>query len=479
MELKEEGRLLSYNNDRKGGVLMQTTTDFTQGNVRSAILRFYFPMLVTAMLQQLYSFADTAIVGKGLGDHALAAVGNMSSLCFLIIGFSMGLSNGFSVLVAQYYGEKNYPRLRKTLVSMLRLALCITAALTAVSLIFLRTVLVLLQTDAAILDDSLRYGSVIFGGLFTAIAYNMGAGVLRSLGDSRTPLKAIVLSSILNILMDCLFIFVLHTGVWGAAAATVISQMISAAVCLRKLKQIPFLRMEKSDLQNDWRLNYQLMKNGVPMALMNSITAVGCMAVQYYVNGLGIAYTSAYSACSKYLNMFMQPASIAGATMSAYTGQNYGARRFDRIREGINICLSIAGISYLVFGSVMFFCPRWLASLLLQGAEPIAYAAEFLPICGVMLFAVDLLFVYRNAVQGMGFPFVPMLSGILEMILRIGAISILIGQWGFRATAFAEVCAWSGALLMNLMTFHHILGREKRKTLLCPQSRSHIPAAAS
>jgi Na+-driven multidrug efflux pump len=123
MELKEEGRLLSYNNDRKrkGGVLMQTTTDFTQGNVRSAILRFYFPMLLTAMLQQLYSFADTAIVGKGLGDHALAAVGNMSSLCFLIIGFSMGLSNGFSVLIAQYYGEKNYPRLRKTLVSMLQL----------------------------------------------------------------------------------------------------------------------------------------------------------------------------------------------------------------------------------------------------------------------------------------------------------------------------------------------------------------------
>ncbi len=449
---------------------MQTTTDFTQGNVRKAILRFYFPILATAMLQQFYSFADTAIVGKGLGDRALAAVGNMSSLCFLIVGFSMGLSNGFSVLIAQHFGEKNYPQLRKTLISMVRLAAGIIAVLTAVSLLSLRAVLVFLQTDAAILNDSLRYGSVIFGGLFAAIAYNMSAGILRSLGDSRTPLKAIILSSLLNILLDCLFIFVLRTGVWGAAAATVISQVISAAVCIRKLMQLPFLRIEKPDLRNDWHLNYLLMKNGIPMALMNSVTAVGCMSVQYYVNGLGIAYTSAYSACSKYLNMFMQPACTAGATMSAYTGQNYGAKRFDRIREGIHVCLSIAGISYLLLGSVMLFFPRRLASLLLQGEEPIAHAAEFLPICGVMLFAVDLLFVYRNAVQGMGFPLVPMLSGILEMLLRIGAISLLIGQWGFRATAFAEICAWSGALLMNLITFHRILGRESRKLL--PKKRN-------
>ncbi len=449
---------------------MQTTTDFTQGKIRKAILRFYFPMLATAVLQQLYSFADTAIVGKGLGDDALAAVGNMSSLCFLIVGFSMGLANGFSVLIAQHYGEKNYSQLRKTLASMIRLALGIVAVLTALSLTFLRTVLVFLQTDPAILEDSLRYGSVIFGGLFATISYNMSAGVLRSLGDSRTPLKAIILSSVLNIILDCMFIFVLHTGVWGAAAATVISQVVSAAVCIHKLIHIPFLKMKKPDLKNDWHLNYVLMKNGVPMALMNSITAVGCMVVQYYVNGLGIAFTSAYSACSKYINMFMQPACTAGATISAYTGQNYGAKRFDRIREGVNICLCIAGISYLVLGSVMFCFPQWLASLLLQGEEPIAHAVQFLPVCGVMLFAVDMLFVYRNAVQGMGFPLVPMLSGILEMVLRIGTISLLIGEWGFRATAFAEVCAWFGALLMNLITFHRVLGRESRKLL--PKKRN-------
>ena len=442
---------------------MKTTTDFTQGRVSGVILRFYFPMLVTAMLQQFYSFADTAIVGRGLGDNALAAVGNMSSLCFLIVGFSIGLSNGFSVLIAQHFGEKDFPKLRRTLISMIRLSVCMTALLTVLSLAFLRPVLVLLQTDALILEDSLLYGYIIFGGLIATIAYNMSAGILRSLGDSRTPLRAIIISSVINIFLDCFFIFVLHTGVGGAAVATIFSQVVSAFVCIRKLAGIDFLKMEAEDRKHDLWLYLRLMKNGVPMALMNSITAVGCMVVQYYVNGLGVAYTSAYSACSRYINMFMQPACTAGYTMSAYTGQNFGAKRFDRIHEGLRVCLIIIAIAYTALGSVMFFFPEWLASLLLEGSEPIAHAAQFLPVAGVMLFAVDMLFLYRNAVQGMGFPLVPMISGILEMVLRIGTISLLIGSLGFRATALAEVSAWTGALLMNMTAFYVIFARERRR----------------
>ena len=442
---------------------MKTTTDFTKGKVSRAILRFYFPLLATAMLQQFYSFADTAIVGKGLGDNALAAVGNMGSLCFLIVGFSMGLANGFSVLVAQRFGEKNFPQLRRTLLSMIRLSFIMTALLTALSVIFLRPVLILLQTDELILHDSLVYGYIIFGGLLATIAYNMSAGILRSLGDSRTPLKAIIISSVLNILLDCFFIFVLRTGVAGAAVATIFSQLISASVCIRKLCGIDFLSMNAEDRVHDFGLYTRLLKNGIPMALMNSITAVGCMVVQYYVNGLGVAYTSAYSACSRYINMFMQPACTAGFTISAYTGQNYGAKKFDRINEGIKVCLVIIGIAYIFLGSLMYFRPEWLASRLLQGNEQIAHATEFLPVCGIMLFAVDLLFLYRNAVQGMGFPLVPMISGILEMVLRIGTISLLIGSLGFRATALAEVMAWTGALLMNGTAFYVIFARERRK----------------
>ena len=439
---------------------MNTTTDFTSSSVSKGILKFYFPMLLTAMLQQFYSFADTAVVGRGLGDDALAAVGNMSSLCFLIVGFSMGLANGFSVLIAQCFGEKNYPQLRRTLFSMLHLSGAITLLLTVLSICFLHPILIMLQTDPSILHDSLVYGYILFGGLTATIAYNASAGILRSLGDSRTPLTAIVLSSILNILLDCLFIFVFHTGVGGAAIATILSQFVSAAVCIRKLIGISFLKPDKEDGKGDFRLYIRLLQNGIPMALMNSITAVGCMVVQYYVNGLGVAFTSAYSACSKYLNMFMQPACVAGYTISAYTGQNYGAKRFDRIRAGLRVCLSITGISYVVLGSLMFFLPKQLASLLLTGTESISYAAQFLPICGVMLFTVDALFVFRSAVQGMGFPFVPMISGILEMLLRIGMISLLVGEIGFRATAYAETAAWTGAVLLNAAAFYAVFFKE-------------------
>ena len=440
---------------------MNNTTDLTKGDPRKLILRFFFPLLMTNTLQQLYSFADTAIVGKGLGDDPLAAVGNMSSLCFLIIGFSMGLSNGFSILIAQNFGKKDIKALRRTVAHSIVLAVIITVLLTAFSMIFLKRILILMQTDPAILGDSLRYGYILFGGLAATIAYNMCAGVLRALGDSKTPLKAIVISSVMNITLNSLFIFVFRWGVSGAAAATIISQLFSGAFCFIKLSRLEILHLTREDFAHESTMYLRLLKNGIPMALMNSITAVGCMVVQYFVNGMGVAFTSAYSACSRYLNMFMQPAATAGAAMSSFTGQNYGAGRFDRIKSGLKVCLGISAVTYVVFGSAMVFLPRQLAGLILNGSTQIGYAAQFLPICGVMIFSVDMLFVIRNGVQGMGFPFVPMLSGIAEMFLRIGAMYFLIDKYAFRATAVAEISAWVGALIINAAAFVVIFMREK------------------
>lgn len=440
---------------------MNHTLDFTTGDPKKLILRFFFPLLLTNALQQLYSFADTAIVGKGLGDNALAAVGNMSSLCFLIVGFSAGLSNGFSILVAQNFGEKDFAKLRNTLAHAIELAVGITVLLTLFSMTFLRTILRLMQTDPSIMEDSLRYGYILFGGLFATISYNMCAGILRSLGDSRTPLKAIVVSSVMNIVLNSVFIFICHLGVGSVAVATIISQIFSGAVCLHKLRKTECVALSKTNFVPDKAMYGVLLKNGVPMAFMNSITAVGCIVVQYYVNGLGVAFTSAYSACSKYLNMFMQPASTAGLAMSSYTSQNYGAKRFDRIISGLKVCLGISAVTYVIFGSMMVFLPRQLASLILNGSEQIGHAVQFLPLCGIMIFAVDILFVIRSGVQGMGFPFVPMLSGIAEMLLRIGAITLLTGQIGFRATAMAEISAWIGALIINAAAFIVVFNREK------------------
>lgn len=441
---------------------MAKTSDLTSGRVSKLILSFFFPMLFTNTLQQVYSLADTAIVGKGLGDNALGAVGNMGSLSFLIVGFSMGLSNGFCVLIAQAFGAKDYDSMRKSAAASIKLAASITALLTLLSIIFMKTILLALNTSEIILADSLKYGYIIFAGLFTAIAYNLSAGFLRALGDSRTPLTAIMISTAVNIFLDIFCIFILHTGVEGAAIATVIAQGFSAAVCIKKLSSIDIMKLKKEDFSTDRSMYILLLKNGIPMAVMNSITAVGCMVVQYFVNGLGVAYTSAYSACSRFINIFMSPAFTAGHTMSAFTSQNYGAGKYDRINDGLKICLGIAATVYALFGSIMIFIPRQLASLMLTGNEQIGLAAQFLPICGAMIFAVDFLFVFRSGVQGMGAPFIPMCSGILEMVLRISVIALFIESAGFKATAYAEVIAWTGALLLNIAAYFHVLNSGRR-----------------
>ena len=446
--------------------------DLTQGNPLGLILSFYWPLLLTSMLQQFYNFADTWIVGKGLGDNALAAVGNMSSLFFLIVGFSFGLANGFGVLIAQSYGAKNLPELKLRLAGVIELGILLSILLSAVSVAFLPLALRLLQTDELIIGDSLLYGYIVFGGLSTGICYNISAAVLRSLGDSKTPLKAIIGSSVLNLTLNWVFIMVLHMGVEGAAIATICSQLLSAAICIHRLTQIPMIRLTKEDFINGRTVFAPLLKNGLPMAFMNSITAIGCMVVQYFVNGYGVVYTAAYTACSKYLNLFMTPAATAGNAMSAYTSQNYGAGEYGRIRDGLRVCLGISLLTYLVFGSLMFFAPAALAGFLLTGSDQIALVVRFLPRCGAMMLCVDCLFVIRSSVQGLGKPMLPMLSGILEMILRIAVISLFIGRIGFPATAYAEIAAWIGALAVNAYALYiNLAPRLRRNGSQIPSSR--------
>lgn len=453
---------------------MNQTYDLTTGKITSTILKFFFPMLFTNMLQQIYSIADTIIVGKGLGDNALAAVGNMSSLSFLIIGFTIGLTNGFSVPIAHYYGAKNYTMLKKAIATAIKLSILVSTILTICSVQSLRHILILLQTDSAILIDSLSYGYIIFLGLITTMLYNLCACILRALGDSKTPFIAIIISTLINILLNCFFIFVAKTGVEGVAIATVFSQILSTLVCFLKLKQITIIQLNKTDFQNNPQTNLELLKNGIPMALMNSITAVGCMVVQYFVNGLGIAYTSAYSVCSKYLNLFMQPACTAGYTMSSFTSQNYGAKQYTRIKEGLFVCLSIAFITYITLGGMMVFIPETLARFMLTGEESIRLAAQFLPICGIMIWGVDFLFVFRSGVQGLGKPLIPMISGILEMVMRIAIIILYVDEYAFRATAYAEIMAWLSALLLNFIAFQLYLRRALNNDPIAPSKKSFL-----
>ncbi len=432
---------------------MSKTNNLTEGKVTSILFGFFFPMLFTNLLQQIYTFADAAIVGKGLGDNSLAAVGNMTSLAFFITGFSIGTTNGFGVIIAQNYGAGNYDKLRKSIAASVKLSVIISVILTIIGLVFLKPVMIAMNTSEDILNESLLYGYILFGGLITAVAYNMCSCILRALGDSTTPFKAIVVSSVVNVGLNCVFIFGFGTGVGGAAVATIISQGLSAIICFLRIREIDIISLSKEDFATDMKLNGTLLKNGIPMACMNSVTAVGSMIVQSFVNDLGVVYTSAYSVGIRYINLLMIPSLTAGLSTSSFASQNYGAGKYHRIREGVRVSLAIALVSYAAVGSVMFFAPEFLAKIMLNGDEAIALTADFLRIVGVTFWIISIMFVFRNAVQGMGFPFVPMCSGVLEMVMRIAAIVLLLPIIGFKATAIAEAAAWTGALVTNLIAY--------------------------
>lgn len=428
---------------------MDRSDDLTNGKVSVKLLSFFFPMLLSNLFQQIYSVADTAIIGKGLSDQAVGAVGNLSSLSLLIIGFSMGMTGGFAVIIAQSCGAGDRNAVRKSIALSVRLSGSMAVILTIIGCALLKPLLLAMQTDEELMADGLKYGYIMLGGLAATIAYNLFSGVLRSLGDSRTPFIAIIISSVVNVILDYLLVITFRTGVEGAAAATIFAQGLSALLCFMKIRHTPGLQLRKDDFDDDQELYLLLLKNGMPMACMNSVTALGCMVVQSYVNDCGAGYTAAYSVCSKYLNLCMLPSFTAGIAASAFVSQNYGAGKTKRIRQGVRVCVGIALISYLLLGSVMFFLPRQLAGFMLNETETISLAVQYLRICGVGLILLNLLFVYRNAVQGMGHPFIPMLSGIAEMVLRIPAIIILLPVIGFQAAAYAEWIAWSGALLFN------------------------------
>lgn len=377
----------------------------------------------------------------------------------------MGVTNGFSVVLSQAYGEKDFAAFRRAAASSIMLSVLAALYLTGIGLWCLRPVLRIMQTDQTMVKDCLSYGYVIFGGLTVTVFYNLVSAMLRAVGDSRTPLLAIVVSSCVNIGLDVLFLFVLDTGVAGPAWATILSQLMSVVICGGRLLGIREFRLSGSDFAFDFdhRTEKELLRNGVPMALMNSITSVGCIFAQSCINGYGVAYTSAYSVCNKYLNFFMLPGITTGFAVAAFTGQNFGAGEFKRIRGGTRAASVIALVSSLFLGVILFFFARPLAGLMLAGQEAAGYTTVYLKFLALFLVLLNLLFVFRNCVQGMGKPAVPMCSGIAEMVIRMGVIFFGLPLFGFRAAVYAEGAAWIGALFLNWVSYWYFIGRMEKQ----------------
>ncbi|KLE15393.1 MATE family efflux transporter [Clostridium sp. C8] len=444
------------------------TKDMTTGNPVKLILTFSIPLLIGNIFQQFYSMADTIIVGKFLGVNALAAVGSTGAMAFLVNGFVIGLTGGFSVLVAQRFGANDEEGVKKAFASSLILSIIMTIIVTFISMISAKPLLELMNTPADIINDSLSYIIIIYAGNVAIIFYNMLSSILRALGDSKTPLYFLIIASILNVVLDIVFIFNFSMGVAGAAYATIISQSISAILCaIYIVKKFPILKLKK----HHWKLrkNYvqKQLRIGVPMALQFSITAAGAMVLQGALNNFGSKIIASYTAASKVQQLVMQPAVTFGVAMATYSGQNLGAGRIDRIKEGVKKCTIISIIVSIVSTIVVISFGGAFTKLFIDGndLEVISYARHYLNTVSIFYIPLGLIFIYRNTLQGIGDSFVPMMAGVAEMIARTVVAFTLPRLIDFTGIALADPAAWFAAAIPLGITYFkriNVLLKEKQ-----------------
>ncbi|WP_071429423.1 MATE family efflux transporter [Angelakisella massiliensis] len=451
--------------------------DMTRGKPLGLILGFFFPMVLGNLFQQFYNMADTIIVGRFVGVQALAAVGSTGSINFLVIGFVTGICSGFSLPLAQSFGAGDMGSLRRGVAHSLYLGVIITVVLTAVTVWGTPMILTLMQTPVDIFQDAATYISIIFWGIGATMFYNMLAGILRALGDSRTPLYFLILSSLLNVGLDLLFILRFDLAVAGAAWATVISQGVSGLLCLVYIVlRFPILHLGRQDLRPERRSAVRLLSMGLPMALQFSITAVGSTIIQTAVNTLGSQVVAAVTAGNKVQNIVTQPMETIGITMATYCGQNLGAGRVDRIDHGIRLSLGLS-LGYCVVAAVLtWFWGDAIALLFLDKSEVaiLAYTQEFLRINALFYPVLGVLFLLRNSLQGMGFGVPAMAAGVFELAARSLVAFLLVGRFAFDAICMANPAAWIFADILLIPVSLYEL-RQLRMHFIPPEPSAPSP----
>lgn len=430
--------------------------DMTSGKPMKLILYFSIPLLIGNIFQQFYSMADTIIVGKFIDSNALAAVGTTGPLSFLIIGFIIGVTGGFAVVTAQRFGAKDEKGLRQSVATSIVLCVIVTIIVTLIAVLSSLPLLKLINTPDDIIYEAHSYIVIIYWGIATTVLYNMVACILRALGDSRTPLYFLIISSILNVLLDLIFIIFFHMGVAGAGWATVISQGISGVLCLLYArKKYPILRLTREDFRFDKDFIKKHLTIGLPMAFQFSITAIGVIILQGALNIFGTKYIAAYAAATKVEQLVIQPAQTFGVTVANYSGQNLGANRIDRIKEGVKkatiltLIFSVGAMFVVnVFGEA--FC-----SLFLKKKDPeiLRYAMIYLRTCSIFYAPLSMIFIYRNVLQGIGKSFMPLMAGVFELIMRSAVAFTLPVIWGYYGICFAGPFAWIGAAVPLGITY--------------------------
>lgn len=433
------------------------TNDMTTGNPVKLILLFSIPLLIGNIFQQFYSMVDTIIVGRFIGVEALAAVGTTSSMVFLVNGFVMGLTSGFAVLISQKYGAKDEVGVKEAVASSIILSIIATILVTFISVLSAKPLLTLMNTPSNIMKDASTYIIILYAGNIAIIFYNMMAAILRALGDSKTPLYFLIVSSVLNIILDLVLIINFKMGVAGAAYATVISQGVSAILCvIYTYKRYKILRLKKDDFKVKKKYYRKHLKVGIPMALQFSITSIGIMTVQSAINIFGSTVIASYAASSKVLQLVMQPATTLGVTMATYCGQNIGAKRYDRIKEGVKKCVQISIITSVISAIILIFLGKYFVMMFVSNpdAEILSYAQQVLNISAIFFIPLGLIFVYRNALQGIGDSFIPMMAGVYELVARAIVAFTLPKVLEFMGICLADPVAWFAAVIPLAYTYY-------------------------
>jgi len=435
------------------------TKNMTEGDPARLIFFFALPLVAGNMMQQLYAFIDTLIVGRFLGVNALAAVGCTGSLMFLTLGFIMGFCTGVTIYTGQRFGAGDRRGVRQSAAACILLGVVFVLVLTAIVLPLTRTLLILMETPSEIVDGAYDFISIIFAGLIVFLMLYLQNCLVRALGDSKTPTIILAITLGINIALEPVAILVLGWGIPGAAGATVFSQAIGALIFYIYIRRrIPALHTHWSDWKPNGAVFMAHLRMGLPMAFQSSVIAIGAIILQVALNNLGALPVAAYAATQKIDAVAVMPMLSFGYAMAAYTAQNYGAQQYERIRMGVRACLKMSmafavGIGILLIAFGTFFLELFVGADAEGAAAVIAYGHTFLIVNGSCYIILALLLVYRNVLQGLGQSVIPTIAGAMELIMRAAAAIFLCSSLGFLGACMANPLAWIGAAIPVVLAY--------------------------
>ncbi len=453
--------------ERKEGMLManvraagdKNITDMTKGTPIKHILLFSLPLLLGNIFQQLYNMIDSVVVGNYVGANALAAVGVCGSLNFLFFSLSFGLGVGIGVIVSQYFGARDERRLRLTIANSSYVLIASSVTVCIIGLIFGRSILGLLGTPATLIDDSAAYLQITCMGIPFVALYNGVAAILRALGDSKTPLYFLILSSILNVIFDLTFVLGLGMGVRGVALATIICQAISAvASIIYAYKRVSYFKLKLEDLKPNKEIILKSFRLGLPISLQNSMIAVSCMALQGVVNTFGDDVIAAYTITGRIEMLIQQPYSSISAAVTTYSGQNYGAKKPERIRKGFfQTMLVILAFSLFMLPLAYLFGEN-IIGFFVKDADVIALGAMALKITSPFYFGLGMIYLPRAVLNGCGDAGFAMINGLCEVTCRLGYSYIFtnIPALGFRGIWLTTAITWVTTAVVCFMRYRYI-----------------------